>query len=586
MHLIVYSTFRRMILPLLAMFALLVSAMPAHANWTLTNDQRAQFLEYYAPIILKRGNGNKGDHGRDWITNFDFDRDYVFSDNKREWKNIGRYIDAAARGPNAYYQRWDIRPTLYTSLIEYMDGGQKNLVLFYHVYHAMDNEATGKAQLHDWERIEIHIKNVSTVRQPGYGEQIKFAVITQHSRSVRRYPSSRDFNLMSTGSGKHLLIWQAEWSGKLTAPHGQELRFIEDSWNVVSSDMSRNRKAEVEIIGTSKDKNVHYAFIPGGSSGAVSAFNARVLNYQSAPSLTSRYDNGDGASWSRVPRIQYELQDIADIIPTHWAGSNFRPHWTTERSERIRIDTPFRNRTGKLISGLQTFYTRTNDVELEDGRGGYPGKSWLWGTYEIREVCGVSLGGLFSGSTCLSKAKEFDEKAYAGTARGDRWNTRLTANGYANAGNSYWGQHDYFVHSGVEDSRKGYERGFWLTKGWQLASNGGFDGRWVSLFDDNASGTPTPPAVTPLSVSVRSGSVGCYEYSRFTATASGGKAPYTHQWKIGTSVQYSVGGTSSSYTLETGVPYTVTIRDAAGATVSRAARYTMRCTGGSQIDLR
>ena len=45
-------------------------ALPAQASWSLTNAERADFLEYYAPIIFKRGNGNGNDYGKDWITNF------------------------------------------------------------------------------------------------------------------------------------------------------------------------------------------------------------------------------------------------------------------------------------------------------------------------------------------------------------------------------------------------------------------------------------------------------------------------------------------------------------------------------------
>lgn len=602
---------RLALMPIVALLTALACAVPAHANWTLSNAERAQFLEYYAPIILKRGNSNKGDHGKDWITNFDFDRDFVFSDNKREWNRIGSYVDAAASGNyNTEFASWEIRPTLYTYLIEYMDNGQKNLVLLYHVYHAMDVDAEGINQLHDWERIEIHIQNVSTVKRPGYGEQIKFAVITQHSRSVRRFPSDGDFNLMTGASGKHLMIWQAEWSGKLGGPHGQELRFIEDSWARVSSDMARNKKAEVEIIGTSKDKNVHYAFVPGNSISAVSAFNARSLDFESTASLTSYYDNGNTVSWSKVPRIQYELQDIADIIPTHWAGGDFEPHWTSDRTSQIRVDTPFKDRAGRLISGLQTFNNKSLDPEpiehRRDGRSGYPSKSWLWGTYEIREVCDVKDGAIIGGglfgigifgfipvaiigggaylldsdglkeSVCIGKAKTFSERAYDGTAFGDRQNTRLTASGYADARSRYWGQHDYFVHSGVENKRDGYESGFWLTKGWQLPSRGGFDGRWVSLFPNNVTTAPKP-----LSVSLQSNPINCAEYASFTATVSGGKGPYSHQWKIGTSVRYSVGGRSSTFTLQSGVPYTVTIRDADGKSVSRAARYNMQCNGGN-----
>lgn len=553
----------------LAVLVTAFSAAPAYANWTLTDTERADFLEYYAPIIFKRGNGNGDDYGKDWITNFDFDRDYVFSDNKEEWRDIRFYIDAANAGPNATYEAWRLRPTLYTSMIEYMDNGQKDLVLFYHVYHGLDKDAANNTQLHDWERIEIHIGNISNVGQPGYGEHFKFAVVTQHSRSVREYPSGGKFKTMNTSTGKHLMIFQAEWSRKVGGIHGQELRFVEDSWGTISSDMNQNDEAEVEINGTSNDKNVHYAFIPDGSSGAVSAFNAQELNYYTAPSLTSYFDNGDTADWNEVPRIKYELQDIADINPTHWSGSNYQPHWTTAKSESINIVSPFQNRVGTTISGLQTFYMKSFDPEGKDTRSGYMAKPWFWGTYEIRDVCGSN--------TCTSKAKEFDENSYASTRTDTNGNTRSSASGDAPSPNSYWNQHDYFVHSGIKDSRDGYEHGQWLTQGWHLAANGGFDGRWTSLFDDDVDAEPTPPPlVTSASVSQPS----CSEYGTGYSSASGGVAPYTHVWRRYNSVVKTQTGTNSNYLLDMYIPYSVTVTDAIGNTTTRNLQYTQQCGSG------
>ncbi len=539
----------------------------------LSDAERRAFLEHYAPIIFKRGNSNKGDHGRDWITNFDFDRNNIFSDNKRNWKNIGRYIDAATAGPNSYYQRWRIRPTLYTALMEYNEGAKKNLVLIYHVYHASDENAAGKNQLHDWERVEMHIKGVSDT--PNRGELFAFAVLTQHKRSVIRRSGSPDLNFLSTNTGKHLLLWQAEWSGKLGGPHGQELRYVENSASQILSDMSRNKDAEVDVIANSNDKNVHYAFIPGGSASAVSTFNAKVLTYETAPQLTSYADNGNTENWSQAKRIQYELQDIADIIPTHWANGPFELHWTTENSERIKISTPFTNSAGHSISGLQTFYTKSYDPDFEDGRSGYLSKSWLFGTYDLRDACDVSFGGLLSGSTCTSKSNSFDENSFNSTHRDLNGLTRSQANGDPASARSYWLQHDYFLHNGVQDSSKQTEQGYWLPSGWQLPQRGGFDGRWVSLFADNINNDP----ISPLQVAInRPSSNTCREGGQHTATAYGGKLPYTFTWKLGTNVVKTDNGSNrSSHYLYANVPYSVEVRDSSGQARQFALTFTYQC---------
>lgn len=550
----------------------------ASSGTPLSNAQRRAFLEFYAPIILKRGNSNKGDHGRDWITNFDFDRNNQFSDNKRNWKNIGRYIDAANAGPNSFYQRWRIRPTLYTALLEYSEGSSKNLVMIYHVYHGSDENAEGKNQLHDWERVEMHVKNVSNT--PNRGERFAFAVLTQHKRSVVRRYGSRDLNFHTSNTGKHLLIWQAEWSGKLSGPHGQELRYVQTPASEILDDIRRNKDAEVDIIANSNDKNVHYAFIPGGSASAVSAFNAKVLSYETAPQLTSYADNGDTERWSQAKRIQYELQDIADIVPTHWSNGPYELHWTPETTVRVKVTTPFRNSNGHLINGLQDFFTQSYDIDHEDGRKGYLSKSWLYGTYDLRDACNPSVSSLLSGSTCTSKSKQFNDNSFNSTHRDLNGRTRSQANGDPASAGSYWHQHDYFLHNGVQDSSKETEQGYWLPSGWQLSRNGGFDGRWISLFPDNVNYDP----VGPLAINISRPSSGCREGGRFTASASGGKLPYTFKWKSGSRVvQTNANATSSSRYLYAHARHTVEVRDSSGQTRQSTLTYTPVCGGSNGV---
>ena len=58
------------------------------------------------------------------------------------------------------------------------------------------------------------------------------------------------------------------------------------------------------------------------------------------------------------------------------------------------------------------------------------------------------------------------------------------ASGRYDSPNSYWWQHDFMVHDGTVDTSKSTERGQWLRGEWYTPTNGGFDGRWVQLFDD------------------------------------------------------------------------------------------------------
>ncbi|RKH14071.1 hypothetical protein D7V97_04185 [Corallococcus sp. CA053C] len=441
--------------------------------WSLTNAQRQAFLRYYAPVIFKRANANDGRHGYDWLTNFDFDQDGDFSNNKLHWKQIPQFVDASRTGPSAF-DRWRVRPTLYTSMIEYMDGG-KNLVLVYHLYHALDKNAAGDYQLHDWERVEMQVKNV--VGNPGSGESVAYAVVTQHKRNVVRQQGSTDLNFMQTPTGSHLLIWQAEWSDKLLAAHGQELRFVTEPYSFFAGRMASGGKAEADVNNDDGRKKLHYVFVPEDSAAAVAAFNAQPVRYANADAQASRYDNGTSANWPAVKRVTYELQDIADIVPTHWEFGGYATHWLPDAPESFFLESPVLNEAGQaeVSTGMQRFFSKTRDIENEDDREGYPAKKWFFGTFELNSNASDTGGG---GSNA------FHDNAWASTVVDSRGRTRASASGYSTSPNAWWWQHDYFVHSGAVDSSDGVEQGFWLPGAWYLGSNGGFDGRWVQLFDD------------------------------------------------------------------------------------------------------
>src|ERR1044072_1759840 len=126
-------------------------------TWSLTTAQRQAYLNYYAPVILKCADENNNKQCRDWITNFDFDPDGDFSNNLLNWLNVPQYVNSSATGPSSY-DRWRIRPTLYTALIEYMEGGSKSLALLYHVYNAADKDGS---EIHEWARVEIVVHGIS-----------------------------------------------------------------------------------------------------------------------------------------------------------------------------------------------------------------------------------------------------------------------------------------------------------------------------------------------------------------------------------------------------------------------------------------
>jgi hypothetical protein len=436
----------------------------------LTTAQRQAYLYYYAPLILKRGDENDSKQGRDWLTNYDFDQDGDFSTNRLDWLQINRYTDASAAGAASAYDRWRIRPTLYSSVIEFMDGGVKSLVLLYHVYNAADKEGS---DIHDWERVEIIVRNVTG--SPGGSEYVSSATLTHHDDHVMRRYGDSGFNFMSTTTGRHLMVWQADEAGQVTGTHGHELRFVTNPYATVAG-QSPSAKAEVNVSGKDEKKSVHYVFVPQASAGAVAAWGARPLTYANAGSQASRIDNEDKVTWAQAKRLTYELQDLADIIPTHWQGANWPRHWLSDEAVDITLESPVVNEAGQaeVSTGRQRFYTRSRDAgssSLTDGRNGIPSKSWFYGAYS------AELDEDFpSGSD--------DFKGFAGGGTDSYGYSRGLASGRLDSHGQYWWQHDFFVHSGAIDSAETREAGRWLPGAWYTAENGGFDGRWVQLFDD------------------------------------------------------------------------------------------------------
>ena len=500
---------------LLAALVLLAAALPArtvHAQaWLLTQAERKAYLQHYAPVIMQRAEENSSKKGRDWISNYDFDRDGNFANNRYSWPNLlSQYVAGSSSGSTTY-QHWRIRPTLYSSVIEHMEGGSKTLVLLYHVYHPVDKKAT---EIHDWERIEIAVRSVTGI--PGAaGEYVAYATITSHKDHVMRRYGSPDLNFMQVASGKHLMIWQADEDGTELGTHGHELHFVQDSYATISARVAAGASAEVEITNDD-DKAVHYLWVPETSASAVSAWGAQAITYSNAASLAAGRDST--VRWPLVKRITYELQDFADVFQSHWSGANWWVNWTSDNIVDIQLDSAILDEAGtvQVPAGQQRFYMGSRDTSsssLTDGREGLLAKRWFWGGYSAE-----------TDADTISGSDDFG--GYEGLGRGTDYYSRADASGDYASLNAYWRQHDYFVHSGLIDTRERYESGVWLRAGWHLWQNGGYDGRWAQLYDDRIAYEP----VAPLWVSMPSYAQGCGESTYVTAMVGGGLAPYVFQW--------------------------------------------------------
>ena len=88
---------------MLAALVLLAAVLPmraAHAQaWLLTQAERKAYLQYYAPVILQRAEEGSSKKGRDWIANYDFDRDGNFANNRYTWANLlSQYVAGSSTG--------------------------------------------------------------------------------------------------------------------------------------------------------------------------------------------------------------------------------------------------------------------------------------------------------------------------------------------------------------------------------------------------------------------------------------------------------------------------------------------------------
>ncbi len=448
----------------------------------LTTEQRRAYLEYYAPLILKRADESKSltNQGEDWMSNFDFDKDQQFSNNKNNWENIHDFIEG-------HRNDWDVRPTVYTAIIEYMTSAGKEATLLYHPYQAKQ-----KGSIHDWERIEIKIENITG--SPGTGENVEYIVITEHAKHNVRPGRSDDVNFMKRSpNGFHPMIWRAPQTGiKFLTPNLPilgELHFVEDGWTRVDRAVQSNSKAKVNI-NNHDSKAFHYVYVPQSDPEAVAYWNAKKLTSGNANTLTA--NRNSSTKYANVERITYELQDLADILPTFWDGGFVTQHWDGD-DIAVLLETPLAGGLDggpDVPTGQQRFESRSIDIEDDDeDRNGYIRKHWFWGTYLMG--CGRN-----------SKVKDHgfglidpDSSSFTGLAlrTGAPNGSRMIANGDPRSEGEYFNQHDYFRHSGDKkgsckngktDTSGEKEQGFWLPKDWHLQENGGFDGRWVQLFSN------------------------------------------------------------------------------------------------------
>lgn len=555
-------------LRVLAIAVLSITALGVTASaqaWSLTTAQRQAYLNYYAPVILKCADENNNKQGRDWLTNFDFDQDGDFSNNRLNWQNVPQYVAASANGPSTY-SNWRIRPTLYTALIEYMDGGSKSLVMLYHVFNATDKDAK---DIHDWERVEIVVHGVSGTPGAG-GEYINHVTTTVHGEQImKRYYDAGGINVMQTATGRHTLIWQADESDADGLPlghHAHALWQVQTPYSTIATQMNSLNNAEVDLP-QDDDKNVHYVFVPEGSQSAVDTWAAKPLTYTTAAGLYSGVDNSNEVRWYQTKRITYELQDIADYLSTHWQGNAWYTHWLTNDYVDVLMESPILNELGvaEVSTGLQRYYVRSRDI----GRSGFVGadaafmsKKAFTGSYSAE----LNSEAPYSGD---------DFHGFEGLGLDSFGRSRGVASGYLNSHNSFWWQHDYFVHSGVITSDQTYyEAGMWLPGAWYTAANGGFDGRWVQLFADRA-GQET---FSPLTLSVTHPSRRCGDPFEVTARATGGVSPYTFTWTNATPLSPSYAPTNfAEMTMGQG---TVTVQSSDGQIRTYNIRVPINCGGG------
>lgn len=449
-------------------------------SFLLNNEQRRIFLHYYSPLILKRADEapvyGESRKGLDWITNWWFD-DYLSKNNGTysddDFNNNAIWAEKIFDYANWHYApSWKIRPTLYTSIVEFMDeNDQKCLKLIYHIYHAIDKKKNDQYKLHDWERVEILLKNVSQF--PGNSESIEYVVITSHHDDNTLMGNDTKLSFHQSSLGKHVMIWQSQWStgsGTVDELGGQELQFVSNGSSLMN--MTNDDWATVNLVESTFDStgqqltpypnvNFHYLFLNEMDYELVNYWKANKINNINAHHLASGKGKADIVKLKSVKRICYELQDIADIIPSmdetyDWNKLDLElihrhltidwwAYWLENGQIKSYSGDPILDDLNNIVMPVPTdgdkkFYTiASNDP---DERSGYLAKHWFWGTF-------------FS---------DFD--LYL---RGSYVQTGVSLHQH-----QYW--LGYPIFQGPEVKK--------LPTPWFLQRYGGFDGRWVQLFSD------------------------------------------------------------------------------------------------------
>ncbi|NUM79243.1 T9SS type A sorting domain-containing protein [bacterium] len=449
--------------------------------FNLTNEERKRFLHYYSPIILKRS--QEGIHygvslkGWDWLTSWGFDGDQVFQENGLDWtENLHRFIE---KDTDPYFIYWNIRPTLYTSIIEFMENDvngipRKCLKLLYHPYQAIDKEG----KLHDWEHIEVRVDMVG--RTPGQGEQISYVIITTHKIQNGLKFGDPYLNFHETQDGKHVLIWRSQWdkaeSNDPDNLNGQELQFVKDTIGLFTKNESSLAIVNVydpygDVTNTSGingsgtyQVNFHYVFVDEKAEGATEFWETNRIDNFSASGLFSGVDKNQQITKSEIKRIAYELQDIADILPSMY--HNYTNDWDSEIPGapnfdfELNMSDPVYSEDGLTIEipahSKNIKWRARGDI---DHRSGYVGKDWFWGSsFLFCDGCGNYEHNQHS----LGLFKKLSNPD-------NTWLDRTTVTCVLTNDGPY--------------CETGYP--YALVNGWHEKKRGGFDGRWVQLFEDS-----------------------------------------------------------------------------------------------------
>ncbi len=408
----------------------------------LTDEEKRQYLRAYSPIVFKGANETRPEYyGHDWLLNFYFDGDSDFANNSLS--AIGLLDKIKNKAIN-----FKLNPTAYSFILEFNEAGKKSLTMVYNLYHSRDS-----ASIHDWERVEIRLDDVT--ENVLTSESVAYVVITRHSVHVAA--AANEVQFYNTGKGRHPMIYQAKWNDNslgMGSMRKNELHFVRDSMATLLA----SSQAKLKVSDQSAPVNYHYVYIVGSDDVAVQELKAQALNTENADQLYSGSAD-ETIARSQVKSLQYELQDVADILVTHLDRTN--PSWSGH-FPILMDETPITNPSKSVVASTNNqvldFTEVANSQRSSDSeRGSYTGKHWFWGTY------------IFNGGNFTDEARD-DKQRWQASGKPEKMLFQGQAQHY------FW-QHDYYVHNRTGSAH-------WLPYGVLQAVNEGFDGRWSQLFED------------------------------------------------------------------------------------------------------